>query len=44
MIENGFEVSPRRRRARVIALLATRNAIHQFLKDGKEDTFDDILL
>ena len=44
MIENGFEVSPRRRRARVIALLATRNAIHHFLKDGKEDTFDDILL
>ena len=43
MIENGFEVTPRRRRARVIALLATRNAIHQFLKDGKIDTFEDVL-
>ncbi len=43
MIENWFEVSQRRRRARVIALLATRNAIHQLLQDGKEDTFDEIL-
>lgn len=43
MIENWFEVSSRRRRARVIGLLATRNAIHHLLQDGKEDTFDEIL-
>jgi hypothetical protein len=43
MIENGFEVSHRRRRARVIALVATRNAIHALMKDNKQDTFDDIL-
>jgi NifU-like protein involved in Fe-S cluster formation len=43
MIENGFEVSHRRRRARVIALVATRNAIHALLKDGKQDGFDDVL-
>ena len=40
MIE--MEVSPRRRRASVFALLATRNAIHIYLKDGKEDTFEDV--
>ena len=43
MIENWFEVSPRRRRARVIALVATRNAIHELLQDGKVDTFDEVL-
>ena len=43
MIENWFEVSSRRRRARIIALLATRNAIHHLLQDSKEDTFDDVL-
>lgn len=43
MIEHWFEVSPRRRRARVIGLLATRNAIHQLLNDWKEDSFDDVL-
>lgn len=40
MIE--MEVSPRRRRASVFALLATRNAIHKYLKDWKEDTFEDV--
>ena len=40
MIE--MEVSPRRRRASVFALLATRNAIHMYLKDGKEDSFEDV--
>jgi len=40
MIE--MEVSPRRRRASVFALLATRNAIHLYLKDGKEDSFEDV--
>jgi len=37
MIES--EVSPRRRRASVFALLATRNAIHKYLLDGKHDDF-----
>lgn len=37
-------VSPRRQRAQVIALLATRNAIHSFLKDGKRDDFSDVLI
>lgn len=43
MVDHGFEVSPRRKRAAVIAILATRNAIHQYLKDGKNDTFDDLI-
>ena len=37
-----LEVSERRKRAAVIALLAVRNAIHVYLKDGKEDVFDDL--
>ncbi len=51
MIENGFEVSPKRKRAAVIALLAVRNAIHQLrwdtnekgeiLEEDFEDLFDD---
>ena len=43
MIDQWFEVSPRRKRAAVIAILATRNAVHEYLKDGKKDTFDDII-
>lgn len=43
MIDHGFEVSPRRRRAGVIAILATRNAIHTYIKDSKTDTFDDVI-
>lgn len=43
MLSLGFEVSPRRKRAAVIALLASRNAIHAYLNDGKEDVFDDVL-
>lgn len=43
MKDHGFEVSPRRKRAGVIAILATRNAIHTYLKDWKNDTFDDIM-
>lgn len=42
-VEKGFEVSPRRKRAAVIALLGVRNAIHSYRKDGLEDDFDDIL-
>ena len=33
MKDNDFIVSPRRRRASVIAILATRNAIHEYLGD-----------
>ncbi len=36
-------VSPRRKRAQVLALLATRNALHEYLKDGKRDDFSDVL-
>ncbi len=43
MIDQGFEVSTRRRRARSIAILATRNALHMLLGDGKVDEFDDVL-
>jgi NifU-like protein involved in Fe-S cluster formation len=39
----GFEVSPRRRRSAVSALLAVRNAIHIYRKDGLYDTYSDIL-
>lgn len=41
--DTGIEVSPRRKRAQVIALLATRNALHEHLKDGKKDDFSDVL-
>ena len=38
-----FDVSPRRKRAAVIAILATRNAIHTYLNDNKKDNFDDLI-
>ena len=37
-------VSERRKQASVLGLLTTRNALHQYLKDGKHDTFDDVLI
>lgn len=37
-------VSPRRKQASVLGLLTTRNALHQYLQDGKHDSFDDVLL
>ena len=43
MLDKGFEVSPRRKRAAVIAIMAVRNAIHIYLKDGIKDVFDDLL-
>ena len=43
MADHGFEVSPRRKRAAVIAILAIRNAIHIYLKDSKNDIFDDLI-
>lgn len=38
-----WEISPRRKHASALWLLATRNAIHKFLEDGKTDSFDDVL-
>ena len=43
MTNQWFEVSPRRKRAAVIAILAVKNAIHKYLKDDKDETFDDII-
>ncbi|HMT01515.1 MAG TPA: iron-sulfur cluster assembly scaffold protein [Candidatus Absconditabacterales bacterium] len=43
MSSQGFEVSPRRKRAAVIAILAVRNALHQLIGDGKVDDFDDLI-
>ncbi len=40
----GIDVSPRRKRAQVLALLATRNAIHIYRKDGQKDDFSDVLV
>lgn len=42
-LERGFEVSPRRKRAALIALLGVRNAIHEYLSDGIVDDFDDLI-
>ena len=42
-VEKGFEVSPRRKRAAVIALLGVRNAIHTYCNDGVEEDFDELL-
>ncbi len=44
MKDNDFIVSPRRRRASIIAILATRNAIHEYLKDGEVETFENLLV
>ncbi len=44
MVEIAGPVSPRRRMASVLGLLATRNAIHAFLGDGKTDDFSDVLV
>lgn len=43
ILDRGFEVSPRRKRAAVIAIMATRNAIHKYLQDDITDVFDDLL-
>lgn len=37
-----WEVSPRRQRAAVFWLLATKNALHQYLWDGKKEDILDI--
>ena len=38
-----FEVSQRRERSSVTALLAVRNIIHQYLDDGERDEYEDLL-
>ena len=38
-----LELSPRRRRSWVTALLATRNAIHFYLGDGISESFEELL-
>ncbi len=39
----GLDVLPRRRRAAIIALLATRNAIRAFRGEDKVEEFEDLL-
>ncbi len=43
MVKKWFEVSPKRKRAAVIAILAVRNGIHTYTKDGKKDEFSDLI-
>ena len=37
------DVSERRKKAAVLALLTTRNAIHKYLKDWKKDKFENLI-
>ena len=39
----GMPISDRRKMASVLGLLTTRNALHEYVKDGQKDTFDDVL-
>jgi NifU-like protein involved in Fe-S cluster formation len=39
----GSDVSPRRKAASVLGLLATRNALHKWKGDGITDDFSDVL-
>ena len=39
----GFVVSPRRVRYTISALLATRNAVHDYLDDGIIDEYEDLI-
>jgi len=39
----GMDITPRRRQASILGLLSTRNALHQYCKDGKRDDFDMLL-
>ena len=39
----GFEVSHRRIRSSISAILATRNAIHEYLDDGCIDEYEDLM-
>ena len=42
-VERGFEVSPRRKRAAVIALLWVKNAIYKYRWEEKIDDFEDLI-
>lgn len=42
-VERGFEVSPRRQRAAMIALLWVKNAIHKYQNDDIEEDFEDLI-
>jgi nitrogen fixation protein NifU and related proteins len=39
----GQDLSPKRQIAACLALLATRNALHLYLRDGKKDDFSDLI-
>lgn len=39
----GMDVSPKRKMAACLALLATRNGIHTYLGDGVSDDFSDVI-
>ena len=43
LVKEWFWVSRRRQRAAILALLAVRNAIHEYLDDWQIDDFDDLL-
>jgi hypothetical protein len=43
LLPEWFQVTPRRKRAGAIAILATRNALHNYLGDGKIDGWDDVV-
>lgn len=40
----GNDISPRRRFASLIGLLAIKNAIHEYRQDGKKEDFSDIVV
>ena len=40
----GTDISPRRRYASLIGLLAIKNAIHEYMQDGKKEDFSDIVI
>ncbi len=40
----GTDISPRRRYASLIGLLAIKNAIHEYRQDGMKEDFSDILI
>lgn len=40
----GTDISPRRRNASLIGLLAVKNAIHEYRNDGKIEDFSDIMI
>lgn len=41
--KEGFEVSHRRRRSSISALLAAKNALHHYLQDGLQEGYEELL-